>query len=125
MDLENLWLQQHSATGHTANVTFNLLETKFVERAIARNDPVGWPPRSCDLTHFLWRFVKSMVYAKEPATIDELRANIEREIEAVSADLWCVIVKNWVHRLAFCKRERGGLAKEIEFHSSIERTFEE
>ena len=31
--------------------------------------------------------VKSMVYANKPATIDEHRTNIEREITAVSADL--------------------------------------
>ena len=44
MDLEDMWFQQHGATRHTANVTINLLETKF------GNGPVGWPPRSCDLT---------------------------------------------------------------------------
>ena len=98
----------------------NLLETKFGERVISRNGPVGWPPRSCDLTpldYFLWGYVKSMVYANKPATIDELRTNIEREIAAVSADLCLKIVKNWVQRLDFCKRSRGGHAKEIEFHS--------
>ena len=120
MDLEDMWFQQDGATSHTANVTINLLETKFGERVISRNGPVGWPPRSCDLTpldYFLWGYVKSMVYANKPATIDELRTNIEREIAAVSADLCLKIVKNWVQRLDFCKRARGGHAKEIEFHS--------
>ena len=50
-------------------------------------------------------------------TIEELCTNIEREIEAVSADLCVKVVKNWVHRLDFCKRSRDGHAKEIEFHS--------
>ena len=84
------------------NVTINLLETKFEERLISRNGPVGWPPRLCDLTpldYFLWGYVKSMVYANKPATIDELRTNIEREIAAVSADLCLKIVKNWAQRL--------------------------
>ena len=58
-----------------------------------------------------------MVYANKPATIDELRMNIEREIAAVSADLCLKIVKNCVQRLDFCKHARGGHAKEIEFHS--------
>ena len=31
MDLENIWFQQDGATSHTANVTINLLETKFGE----------------------------------------------------------------------------------------------
>ena len=56
-----------------------------------------------------------MVYANMPATIDELRTNSEREIAAVSVDLCLKIVKNWVQRLDFCKRARGGHAREIEF----------
>ena len=106
-----MWFQQDGTTSHTANVTINLLETKFAERVISRNRPVGWPPRWCDLTpldYLLSGYVKSMVYANKPATIDELHTNIE-----------ClkIVVKNWVQRLDFCKRARGGHAKEIEFHS--------
>lgn len=120
MDLDNMWFQQDGATSHTANVTIDLLKTKFGERVISRNGPVNWPPRSCDLTpldYFLWGYVKSMVYANKPATIDELRTNIEREIAAVSAKLCLKTVENWVQRLDFCKRARGGHAKEIEFHT--------
>ena len=61
------------------------------------NGQVGWPPRMCDLTrldYFLWGYVKSMVYSNKPATIDEIRMNIEREIAAVSADLCLKIIKN-------------------------------
>ena len=61
--------------------------------------------------------VKSMVYANKPATIDELCANIEREIAAVSADLCMKIFKNWVQRLDFYKSAPAGHAKEIEFYS--------
>ena len=57
-----------------------------------------------------------MVYANKPATIDELRTNIELEIAVVSADLCLKIVKNSVQRLDFCKRARANHAKEIEFH---------
>ena len=101
MHLEDMWFQQDDATSHTANVTINLLKTRFAERVISRNGPVGWPPRSCDLTpldYFLWGYVKSMVYANKPATIDEHRTNIEREIAAVSVDSCLKIVKNWVQR---------------------------
>ena len=58
-----------------------------------------------------------MVYVNKAATIDKLRMNIESEAAAVSADLSLKIVKNWVQRLDFCKRARGGHAKVIEFHS--------
>ena len=70
-----------------------------------------------DAVRQLWGYVKSMVYANKPATIDELRTNIEREIAAVSTDLYLKIVKNWVQRLDFCKHSRGGHAKELEFPS--------
>ena len=79
MDLQDMWFQQEGATSHTANVTISLLETKFGERVTSRNGPVGWPPRLCDwkpLDYFLWGCVKSMVYANESATVDELRTNI-------------------------------------------------
>ena len=99
MDLEDIWFQKDGATSHTANVRINLLETKFGESVILRNGPVGWPPRY-------------MVYANKPATIDELRTNIEHEITAVLADLCLKIVKNWVQRLDFCF-----------IHNGIERSF--
>ena len=83
MDLEAIWFQQEDATSHTANVAINLLETKFGERVISRNGPVGCPLWLCDLTpvdYFLCGYVKSMVYANKSATIDELCTNFEREI---------------------------------------------
>ena len=69
------------------------------------------------LHYFLLGYVKSKVYANKPATIDELQTNMECEIAAVSADLCWKIVKNCVQRLDFCKRARGGHAKEIDLHS--------
>ena len=58
-----------------------------------------------------------MVYANKP----DLWTNIEREIAAISVDLCLKIVKNWVQRLDFYKRARGGHASFI--HKGIERTF--
>jgi len=120
MDLDDMWFQQDGATCHTAHATIDLLKSKFGERVISRNGPVEWPPRSCDLTpldYFLWGSVKSLVYINKPATIGELRANIEREIAGISADLCKRVVENWVQRLDFVKRARGGHANEIEFHT--------
>ena len=48
MDLEDMWYQQEGATSHTANVTINLLETKFGERVISRNGPVGGHAKEID-----------------------------------------------------------------------------
>ncbi|GFU34711.1 uncharacterized protein TNCV_1994181 [Trichonephila clavipes] len=78
-DVQELWFQQDGATCHTARATIDLLKDTFGDRLISRFGPVNWPPRSCDLTpldYFLWGYVKSLVYAKKPQTLDHLEDNI-------------------------------------------------
>ncbi|GFV70325.1 DUF4817 domain-containing protein [Trichonephila clavipes] len=82
-DVQELWFQQDGATCHTARATIDLLKDTFGDRLISRFGPVNWPPRSCDLTpldYFLWGYVKSLVYADKPQTLDHLEANIRRVI---------------------------------------------
>ncbi|GFY51998.1 putative DD41D transposase [Trichonephila inaurata madagascariensis] len=120
MDLDSMWFQQDGTTSHTAHGTIDLLKNKFDERVTSRNGPVDWPPRSCDLTplhFFLWGYVKSLVYVNKPTTLEELKANIEREIAAVSAEMCGRVMENWVQRIDRCKRARGGHMSEVEFHS--------
>ncbi|GFU96383.1 uncharacterized protein TNCV_89591 [Trichonephila clavipes] len=78
-DVQELWFQQDGATCHTARATIDLLKDTFGDRLISRFGPVNWPPRSCDLTpldYFLWDYVKSLVYADKPQTLDHLEDNI-------------------------------------------------
>ncbi|GFX75110.1 uncharacterized protein TNCV_3170371 [Trichonephila clavipes] len=82
-DVQELWFQQDGATCHTARATIDLLKDTFSDRLISRFGPVNWPPRSCDLTpldYFLWGYVKSLVYADKPQTLDHLEDNIRRVI---------------------------------------------
>ncbi|GFX91981.1 acetyl-CoA carboxylase [Trichonephila clavipes] len=82
-DVQELWFQQDGATCHTARATIDLLKDTFGDRLISRFVPVNWPPRSCDLTpldYFLWGYVKSLVYADKPQTLDHLEGNIRRVI---------------------------------------------
>ncbi|GFS73769.1 uncharacterized protein TNCV_1458131 [Trichonephila clavipes] len=82
-DVQELWFQQESATCHTARATIDLLKDTFGDRLISRFGPVNWPPRFCDLTpldYFLWGYVKSLVYADKPETLDHLEDNIRRVI---------------------------------------------
>ncbi|GFX13332.1 putative DD41D transposase [Trichonephila clavipes] len=82
-DVQELWFQQDGATCHTAHATIDLLKDTFGDRLISRFGPVNWPPRSCDLTplyYFLWGYVKSLVYADKPQTLDHLEDNIRRVI---------------------------------------------
>ncbi|GFV06249.1 uncharacterized protein TNCV_4589081 [Trichonephila clavipes] len=72
-DVQELWFQQDGATCHTARATIDLLKDTFGDRLISRFGPVNWPPRSCDVTpldYFLWGYVKSLVYADKPQTLD-------------------------------------------------------
>ncbi|GFT74364.1 transposase [Trichonephila clavipes] len=74
-DVQELWSQQDGATCHTARATIQLLKDTFGDRLISRFGPGNWPPRSCDLTpldYFLWDYVKSLVYADKPETLDHL-----------------------------------------------------
>ncbi|GFT68928.1 putative transposable element [Trichonephila clavipes] len=81
--VQELWFQQDGATCHTARATIDLLKDTFGDRLISRFGPVNRPPRSCDLTpldYFLWGYVKSLVYANKPQTLDHLEDNIHRVI---------------------------------------------
>ncbi|GFV27478.1 putative DD41D transposase, partial [Trichonephila clavipes] len=75
-DVQELWFQQDGATCHTARATIDLSKDPFGDRLISRFGPVNWPPRSCDLTpldYFMWGYVKSLVYADKPQTLDHLK----------------------------------------------------
>ncbi|GFW27681.1 transposable element Tc3 transposase [Trichonephila clavipes] len=82
-DVQELWFHQDGATCHTARATIDLLKDTFGDRLISRFGPVNWPPRSCDLTpldYFLWGYVKSLISADKPQTLDPLEDNIRRVI---------------------------------------------
>ena len=120
LDINDMWFQQNGATSHTARVTIDLLKGKFGERVISRNGPVEWPLRSCDLTPLdfsLWGHIKSLVYANKPATLDDLKDNIEREIANVPVEMCVRVVENWAQRIDRCKWARFGHMTDIEFHS--------
>ncbi|GFY26913.1 DUF4817 domain-containing protein [Trichonephila clavipes] len=89
-DVQELWFQQDGATCHTDRTTIDLLKDTFGDRLISRFGPVNWPPRSCDLTmldNFLWSYVKSLVYADKPQTLNYLEDNIIRIPDGVTQSL--------------------------------------
>ncbi|GFS83230.1 thrombospondin-1 [Trichonephila clavipes] len=93
-----LWFQQDGATCHTARATIDLLKDTFGDRLISRFGPVNWPPRSCDLTpldYFLWDYVKSLVYADKPQTLDHLEDNIRRVIADIRPQILEKVIENW------------------------------
>ncbi|GFV42308.1 hypothetical protein TNCV_3165391 [Trichonephila clavipes] len=117
-----LWFQQDGATCHTARATIDLLKDSFGDRLISRFGPVNWPPRSCDLTpldYFLWGYVKSLVYADKPQTLDHLEDNIRRVIADIRPQMLEKVIENWTSRLDYIRASRSSPMPEIIFKMSI------
>ncbi|GFU77886.1 uncharacterized protein TNCV_1138941 [Trichonephila clavipes] len=109
-DVQELWFQQDGATCHTARATIDLLKDTFGGRLISRFGPVNWPPRSCDLTlldYFLWGYVKLLVYADKPQTLDHLEDNIRRVIADIRPQKLEKVIENWTSRLDYIQASRG------------------
>ncbi|GFS51812.1 hypothetical protein TNCV_2959161 [Trichonephila clavipes] len=105
-DVQELWFQQDGATCHTARATIDLLKDTFGDRLISRFGPVNWPPRSCDLTpldYFLWGYVKSLVYADKPQTLDHLEDNIRHVIADIRPQMLEKVIENWTSRLDYIR----------------------
>ncbi|GFW45211.1 uncharacterized protein TNCV_717131 [Trichonephila clavipes] len=117
-DVQELWFQQDGAACHTARTTIDLLKGTFGDRLISRFGPVNWPPRSCDLTpldYFLWGYVKSLVYADKPQTLDHLDDNIRRVIADIRPQMLEKVIENWTSRLDYIRASRGSPMPEIIF----------
>ncbi|GFT04704.1 putative transposable element [Trichonephila clavipes] len=117
-DVQELWFQQDGAICHTARATNALLKDTFGDRLISRFGPVNWPPRSCDLTpldYFLWGYVKSLIYADTPQTLDHLEDNIRRVIADIRPQMLEKVIENWTSRLDYIRASRGSSMPEIIF----------
>ncbi|GFV56965.1 uncharacterized protein TNCV_1678461 [Trichonephila clavipes] len=115
---KELWFQQDGATCHTARATIDLLKYTVGDRLISRFGPVNWPPRSCDLTpldYFLWGYVKSLVYADKPQTLDHLEDNIRRVIADIRPQMLEKVIKKWTSRLDYIRAGRDSHMPEVIF----------
>ncbi|GFW28628.1 DUF4817 domain-containing protein [Trichonephila clavipes] len=115
---KELWFQQDGAACHTARGTINLLKDTFGDRLISRFRPVNWPPRSCDLTpldYFLWGYVKSLVYADKPQTLDHFEHNIRRVIAHIRPQMLEKVIENWTSRLDYIRASNGSHMPEMIF----------
>ncbi|GFW87939.1 DUF4817 domain-containing protein [Trichonephila clavipes] len=81
----------------TQLVPQSIFKGTFGDRLISRFGPVNWPPRSCDSTplgYFLWSYVKSLVYADKPQTLDHLEDNIRRVIADIRPQIVEKVIEN-------------------------------
>ncbi|GFU56085.1 putative transposable element [Trichonephila clavipes] len=101
-----------------ARATIDLSKDTFGGRLISRFRPVNWPPRSCDLTpldYFLWAYLKSLVYADKPQTLDHLEDNIRRVITDIRSQMLEKVIENRTSRLDYIRASRGSPMPEIVF----------
>ncbi|GFV30838.1 transposable element Tc3 transposase [Trichonephila clavipes] len=113
-----LWFQQDGATCHTARATIDLLKDTFGDRLISGFRPVNCSPRSCDLRpldYFLWIYVKLLVYAGKPQTLDHLEDNIRRVITDIRPQMLEKVIENWTSRLDYIRASRGSPMPKIIF----------
>ncbi|GFV69218.1 uncharacterized protein TNCV_3861421 [Trichonephila clavipes] len=91
-DVQELWFQQDGATCHTARATIDLLKDTI-----------------------LWGYVKSLVYADKPQTLDHLEDNIRCVIADIRPQMLEKVIENWTSRLDYFRASRGSPLPEIIF----------
>ena len=70
-----------------------------------------WPPLSPDLNpcdFYLWGHLKSLVFNHMPDTVDDLKANIEREIHKISKKKLKSTFLNFQNRCELIVSAEGG-----------------
>jgi hypothetical protein len=80
VNMEEMWFQQDGATAHTARGSMTIRQM-FPQHVVSRFGDVPWPPRTPDLSacdFFLWGYIKSKVYVRNPRTVD-LKVSIREE----------------------------------------------
>lgn len=108
--LDGVWFQQDGATCHTARISMAFLREHFPNKLISRWGNVPWPPRSPDLSapdFFLWGYLKSKVYSTRPATLNDLKVNIQQSIADIPANTLSSVMNNVLVRCREC-RVMGG-----------------
>ena len=107
-EYKKYYLQQDGASPHTAMTMQTWLHDKFEKKFIDKN---MWPPRSPDLNpcdFFLWGHLKKSVYKPLPKTIDQLKANLVREIKNISKDMLNSVFLNFQKRCELIISAEGG-----------------
>ena len=106
-NLNDLWWQQDGAPSHVTHGNMRYIDRNFQERVFSRKPIRGLdgPARSPDLNpsdFFLWGYLKSKVYTPRPATLDDLEANIRREVAALDPEMMRRAIMDMRKRAELC-----------------------
>ena len=92
-----MWFELDGATTHTILVNRALLQEKFPGHANSRLSDINLAARSCDSTSlefFLWGYIEDRVYASNPQTLNQLKANFRYLIVDILAEM-SKLSQNW------------------------------
>ena len=70
-----------------------------------------WPPRSPDLNpadFYLWDYLKTVLYNPLPKTLEDLMANIKREINKIPVSVLKNVFENFEKRCNLVVSAEGG-----------------
>jgi hypothetical protein len=101
-ELQRGFFQQDGATCHTSNDSITEIESSLEDRIISKR---LWPPRPPDLTppdFFLCGILKGRVYGNKPGTLQDLRNNIESEMQAITPETLHRTFRNMERRVQAC-----------------------
>ena len=110
MNIENMWFQQDGATSHTAIHVLSWLHETFGENFISFKTEKNWPAHSPYLNPldlFLWGYLKDKVYTPKPATLQDLKNAIRREIEKKTPEMGESVIDNFKKRLDVIIAQKG------------------
>ena len=104
---------QDGAPCHCTRRNITYLENQFNGRLISRKCVRGrpWPPRSPDLNILdfaIWGILKDKVFTPRPATLQQLEANIRREVAALDPQMLRRCFMDVRARAHICIQNNGG-----------------
>ena len=108
---EQFYYQQDGATPHCSNKCMQFLQEKFPSRVISRRSDQPWPAHSPDLSpldYWFWGEMQSIVYSKDPQTIEELKQVVNEAASRITEEKIRKAVNNFYRRLQKCKENGGG-----------------
>ena len=114
-DSDQILFMQDGAPPHWSKIVRDWMNTNLPQRWIGRgsddDENIPWPPRSPDLTpmdFFLWGYIKSKVYVRNYATLEDLKASITAAFQDVSREMIHATMLSFVNRLKKVVKVKGG-----------------
>ncbi|GFY13529.1 hypothetical protein TNCV_4958991 [Trichonephila clavipes] len=89
--------------------------TKYYIKRVVGETKLTYEEFETFLTQIEWGYVKSLVYADKPQTLDHLEDNIRRVIADIRPQMLEKVIENWTSRLDYIRASRGSPMPEILF----------